>query len=87
MQPRPTHHPHRWRARILSTDTGTQALALNGAANPRLLPTEHYEHVQRQQTERGSTGAARVVADYIAGMTDRFAISEYERLFDPAQRS
>jgi dGTPase len=26
------------------------------------------------------TGKARVVADYIAGMTDRFAISEYERL-------
>lgn len=26
------------------------------------------------------TGKARVVADYIAGMTDRFAIAEYERL-------
>jgi dGTPase len=25
-------------------------------------------------------GKARVVADYIAGMTDRFAIAEYERL-------
>ena len=23
---------------------------------------------------------ARVVADYVAGMTDRFAIAEYERL-------
>jgi dGTPase len=56
-------------------------------ANPRLLPTEHYENVQRQHAERGSMGAARVVADYIAGMTDRFAILEYERLFDPAQRS
>ncbi|MEQ8206142.1 MAG: deoxyguanosinetriphosphate triphosphohydrolase, partial [Woeseia sp.] len=29
----------------------------------------------------GSTdGRARVVADYIAGMTDRYAIAEYERL-------
>ncbi|MEZ5671374.1 MAG: hypothetical protein R3E08_02940 [Thiotrichaceae bacterium] len=27
---------------------------------------------------------ARAVADYIAGMTDRFAIVEYERLFDPS---
>jgi dGTP triphosphohydrolase len=23
------------------------------------------------------------VADYVAGMTDRFAMVEYERLFDP----
>ena len=26
--------------------------------------------------------AARVVADYIAGMTDRFALDEHHRLFD-----
>ncbi len=26
---------------------------------------------------------ARMIADYIAGMTDRFAISEYEKLFNP----
>jgi len=26
----------------------------------------------------------RAVADYIAGMTDRFAVNEYRRLFDPA---
>jgi dGTPase len=28
----------------------------------------------------GPDGTERVVADYIAGMTDRFAISEYQRL-------
>ena len=28
-------------------------------------------------------GAERVVCDYIAGMTDRFAIEEYRRLFSP----
>ena len=27
---------------------------------------------------------ARAVADYIAGMTDRFAIAEHARLFDGA---
>jgi dGTP triphosphohydrolase len=27
------------------------------------------------------------VADYIAGMTDRFAILEYGRLFDPRART
>jgi dGTPase len=26
-------------------------------------------------------GRARAIADYIAGMTDRFAIAEYERIF------
>ena len=30
------------------------------------------------------TRRARVVCDYIAGMTDRFAISEHSRLYDPA---
>ncbi len=28
-------------------------------------------------------GAFRVVCDYIAGMTDRFALDEYKKLFDP----
>ncbi|MGD0762957.1 MAG: deoxyguanosinetriphosphate triphosphohydrolase [Roseiarcus sp.] len=32
----------------------------------------------------GDSGRARAIADYIAGMTDRFALSEYRRLFDPA---
>ncbi|MGI4950258.1 MAG: deoxyguanosinetriphosphate triphosphohydrolase [Janthinobacterium lividum] len=31
--------------------------------------------------------AAIVVTDYIAGMTDRFALEEYARLFDPNSRS
>jgi len=29
---------------------------------------------------------ARVIADYIAGMTDRFAVDEYRKLFDPDER-
>jgi dGTPase len=34
----------------------------------------------------GETARARAVADYIAGMTDRFALNEYRRLFDPAAK-
>jgi len=30
---------------------------------------------------------ARVIADYIAGMTDRFALDEHRKLFDPAERT
>jgi dGTPase len=36
---------------------------------------------------QGPAGRARAVADYIAGMTDRFAILEHRRLFDPAERT
>jgi dGTPase len=28
----------------------------------------------------------RLVCDYVAGMTDRFALDEYARLFDPSVR-
>jgi dGTPase len=54
---------------------------------PQLLPPEHQLTVQTQREQAGESGAARAVADYIAGMTDRFAISEHRRLFDPAERS
>ncbi len=29
----------------------------------------------------------RVVCDYVAGMTDRFALEEYRKLFDPEERT
>ncbi|MFQ5855917.1 MAG: deoxyguanosinetriphosphate triphosphohydrolase [Anaerolineae bacterium] len=34
-----------------------------------------------------SLAAYRIIADYIAGMTDRFALQEYKRLFDPHERA
>jgi dGTPase len=54
---------------------------------PELLPSEHFEATHDMERQHGDAGRARAVADYIAGMTDRFAILEYERLFDPAKRS
>lgn len=56
-------------------------------ARPELLPTEHHLAARQMESESGEAGRARAVADYIAGMTDRYAIGEYERLFDPAKRS
>ena len=32
-------------------------------------------------------GAARVISDYIAGMTDRFALQEHGKIMDPKQKS
>jgi dGTPase len=51
------------------------------------MPTEHQEAARRLEAEAGRPGRARAVADYIAGMTDRFAIREYGRLFDPSERT
>ncbi|MEZ4330401.1 MAG: dNTP triphosphohydrolase [Myxococcota bacterium] len=44
--------------------------------DPYLLPVEVRERFARE-------GEARAVADYIAGMTDRFAMGEHRKLFDP----
>ena len=42
------------------------------------------EAMPREWTARAGEGeGARAAADYIAGMTDRFALGEYRRLFDP----
>ncbi len=51
--------------------------------DPRLLPPEAYEAARTLERGQGLAGRARIVADYIAGMTDRFALDEHERLFDP----
>ncbi len=51
-------------------------------ADPLLLPEETQEGVRQCEQQNGESGRARAVADYVAGMTDRFAIAEYGRLFD-----
>jgi dGTPase len=52
-----------------------------------LMPTEHQEAARRMESADGRPGRARAVADYIAGMTDRYAIREHGRLFDPSERT
>ncbi|MBL9047825.1 MAG: deoxyguanosinetriphosphate triphosphohydrolase [Tabrizicola sp.] len=49
--------------------------------NPSLLPAEWQADVQAATSEKL---LARVVADYVAGMTDRFAIQEHARLIGGA---
>jgi len=50
-----------------------------------LLPPKHHNKAKEMERESGFNGRARAVADYIAGMTDRYAITEFNRLFDPTQ--
>jgi dGTPase len=54
--------------------------------DPALMPDEH-EARTRLELVQGPAGRARAVADYIAGMTDRYAILEHRRLFDPGERT
>jgi dGTPase len=53
----------------------------------RLMPPEHCETAMRAEKEKGVSGRARAVADYVAGMTDRYAILEHRRLFEPGERT
>jgi len=55
-------------------------------SDPTLMPDEHRAAGSRLELVQGPAGRARAVADYIAGMTDRYAILEHRRLFDPAER-
>jgi dGTPase len=57
--------------------------ALNN--DSKLLPPDFQQLVD--QHKEYESKRARVVADYIAGMTDRFAIAEHKKLFDPFERT
>jgi len=48
--------------------------------DPTRLPPEHQSLVVRAESEGGKPARARVVADYVAGMTDRFAYQERVKL-------
>jgi len=47
--------------------------------NPSLLPQKYIERI-------GSEPKERIICDYIAGMTDRYALDEYKKLFEPYER-
>jgi dGTPase len=53
----------------------------------RLLPPEYRDAALRGEAESGLAAKARIVADYVAGMTDRYAILEHRRIFDPSART
>jgi dGTPase len=44
--------------------------------NPMLLPKKYQQKMEHGPRER-------IICDYIAGMTDRYALDEYKKLFDP----
>ncbi len=46
-------------------------------ADPTMLPLQFQEQLDHK-------GKEQTVCDYLAGMTDRFAVDEYQKLFDPS---
>jgi len=47
--------------------------------HPTLLPRKYQKKME-------ISGRERVICDYIAGMTDRFALDEFKKLFEPYER-
>lgn len=78
-----------YRVRRMTTKAARVVSALFGAffQDAKLLPTEFMQHAKRQEETDGPAGRARAVADYIAGMTDRYAIGEHERIYNPRERT
>ncbi|MBV9782871.1 MAG: deoxyguanosinetriphosphate triphosphohydrolase [Acidisphaera sp.] len=74
---------HHWRVNRMTSKARklTEALFRLLHAEPALLPGEWRA---RAGEAGGSPRAALIVTDYIAGMTDRFALDEYRRLTDLA---
>jgi len=77
-----------YKVRRMTTKANRVVRDLFGAffGDPALMPDEH-EARTRLELVPGPAGRARAVADYIAGMTDRYAILEHGRLFDPRERT
>ena len=46
---------------------------------PEQLPPSDHKKINKGNIHR-------VICDYIAGMTDRYALDEYKKLFDPYER-
>jgi dGTPase len=58
-------------------------------AEPLLLPQQVQDRLavpEAGDNADENESVERVVCDYVAGMTDRYALQEYQKLFDPMER-
>lgn len=75
------YNHHRVRRMAVKADRIMTALFETYMSEPRQMPPRTYARI----AERGES-LAQVIADYVAGMTDRFALDEYKKLFDPYEK-
>ena len=74
---------HSWRHYKVNRMTSKSKKALTALferlfEEPDLLPTEWQNKFQKHEDKK----KARIIADYLASMTDRYALLEYERIFE-----
>ncbi|MEX0970651.1 MAG: deoxyguanosinetriphosphate triphosphohydrolase [Paracoccaceae bacterium] len=79
------HMYRHWKVRRMRRKAGQIVTEMFGIfmEDPGMLPDGWQDWAQKGD----ATQRAWVVADYIAGMTDRFALQEYEKLTDPMTRA
>ncbi len=75
------YHHHRVHRMTVKAQRIVQDLFNAFMDDARLLP-EHFQTHAHRLAEHDEHGLARGIADYIAGMTDRHAIREHDRVFD-----
>ncbi|EIJ33932.1 deoxyguanosinetriphosphate triphosphohydrolase [Thiothrix nivea] len=73
----PTVYRMTWRARKV-----VRALFDAYMQDTRLLTPKFQAFARQYEADDGEAGRARAIADFIAGMTDRYAMREYGQLFD-----
>ncbi len=78
---------HHYRVVRMASKAGRviQELFIAYMDNPAMLPPS--TATARLKHAENDTKKARVIADYIAGMTDRYALDEHNRLFDVYART
>lgn len=72
-----------YRVRRMSSRARRVVTDLFGAFldDPLLLPPDALGRVEGREQAHGRRGRARAVADYVAGMTDRYALAQHAALF------
>jgi len=58
-----------------------EALFRTYEQKPRQLPSDIFNKIEQKPNEK-----QQIICDYIAGMTDRFVLDEYKKLFDPYEK-
>ena len=67
---------------IVGTVAGVLFAPKSGEETRAFIGEKTGEWRDRAETAGQATESARLVCDYVAGMTDRYALDEHRRLFD-----
>ena len=81
LHPRMYRHPKVMKVRLEAADL-LQSLFAAYAGDPGQMPGEWAREAKLKSAQSGGK-VLRVIGDYMAGMTDRYAIGEYARLIGP----